>query len=55
MWLRVNSGGDGEADACRAVADWIEAEANESILRSEARKGRIPVAALRRRLAQQIK
>lgn len=51
MWLRLNEGKDGETEACHAVADWIEHEAFEAMLRSEARSAGVPVARLRRKLA----
>lgn len=50
-WLRINEGEEGEAQACHAVADWIEHEADERVLRSEARKAGVTVARLRRMLA----
>jgi hypothetical protein len=49
-WLNDNEGDAGEAEACQAVALWLAEQQVEAILRSEARKARIPVAALRRRL-----
>lgn len=51
-WLRYNEGGDGEADRCRVVADWIEYEERERMIRIEARRAGLPVAAVRRRLAE---
>lgn len=50
-WLRLNEGGDGEAEYCAAVADWIEHEERERMLRSVARETGVTVATLRRRLA----
>ena len=52
-WLRSNEGDGGEAEACAAVAAWIEHEAYEGELRSAARKGGVSVARLRRKLAEQ--
>lgn len=52
-WLLANEGEDGEAEACKAVADWIEAGRSESYLRTAARKAGVPVAALRKRLHEQ--
>lgn len=52
-WLVVNSGdnGDnGEAEACKAVADWLAHESQERMLRAAAREGGVSVAALRRKL-----
>lgn len=53
MWLQVNAGDDGERDACRAVAAWLEADEFEAMLRRESRAAGVPVAVLRRRIAQQ--
>lgn len=50
MWLRCNEGADGESEACSYVADWIEYEAQQAMLRSEARKAGIPVAMVRLKL-----
>lgn len=52
-WLRCNEGDDGEADRCRAVANWIEHEERERTLRRAAREAGVPVAAVRRRLAEE--
>lgn len=51
LWLESNEGDEGEADACKAVAAWIQHEATESMLRREARSAGMPVARLRRKLA----
>ena len=52
-WLRNNEGDqNGEAEACKAVADWIESEEFERYLRYEARAHGLPVAAVRRKLAE---
>lgn len=53
MWLELNEGEDDERGACVAVAEWIKAHAFEHMLRSEARKGDVSVAALRRKLKEQ--
>jgi len=52
MWLRGNEGDGDEAEACNAVADWIEALGFDSTLRREARAAGVPVKALRRRLKE---
>lgn len=49
-WLRANEGIDGEADACEAVAAWIEHEERERLIRSKARAAGVSVARFRRRL-----
>jgi hypothetical protein len=51
-WLTTNDGEEGEAEACRAVAEWLRDQQHETFLRSEARKARVPVAALRRKLSE---
>lgn len=51
MWLRVNEGDEGgEREACVAVADWIEHQNRERLLRLASRSARVPVAKLRERL-----
>lgn len=50
MWLQGNEGDEGEAVACRAVADWIERWRNEDMLRKAARAGGVSVRNLRERL-----
>jgi len=56
-WLRVYDGegedGSNEAD-CKAVADWLERELYEHVLRRKAREAGVPVDRLRSRLAQQF-
>lgn len=54
-WLRSNGGEDGESERCAAVADWIESEEFERYLRKTAREAGVPVARLRRRIAEQRK
>lgn len=51
-WLRNNESDDEEGERCRAVADWLEAQETQWMLRREARAAGVPVDALRRRLAQ---
>lgn len=50
MWLEHNEGEEGEADACRAVAQWLKHERMERMIRREARRAGIPPARLRRLL-----
>jgi rRNA-processing protein FCF1 len=50
-WLDANEGEGDEAQACKAVAEWINAIANDAMLREEARRAGVTVAALRRRLS----
>jgi hypothetical protein len=50
-WLRNNEGDNGKHERCCYVADWIEYLENERMLRDEAKKAGVPVAALRRKLA----
>lgn len=52
-WLRCNEGPMGESDACRITADWIDYIAHEDFLRRQARLAGVPVARLRRKLAEQ--
>jgi hypothetical protein len=52
LWLRSNEGEGPEGEACRAVAEWIDHAAGEDFLRRQARKAGVPVAALRRKLAE---
>jgi hypothetical protein len=47
-WLRANEGDNGEADACNAVADWLEQEEQSKLLRKAAREAGVPVAKLRK-------
>jgi rRNA-processing protein FCF1 len=49
-WLDANEGEGEEAEACKAVAEWINGLANDAMLREEARRAGVTVAALRRRL-----
>lgn len=51
-WLLCNEGGGGEAEQCRDVAYWIGHLRDEAVLRSEARKGGVTVARLRREWAR---
>lgn len=52
QWLRLNEGELGEAEACKAVADYLDWKARETDLRAHAREAGVPVALLRRKLAQ---
>ena len=52
-WLR-NYEGEPQSGRCRTVARWIESLAREHELRAAAREGGVPVAALRRKVAQQF-
>lgn len=51
-WLRNNEGRDGEADACKTVAAWLDALVTGRRLRKVARDGGVPVRKLRRKLAE---
>lgn len=51
-WLRSNNGNEGESERCEAVAAWIEHEEFERLLRNTARAHGLPIAAVRRRIAQ---
>lgn len=51
-WLNSNEGDNGEAERCKAVADWLEHQERETVLRNAAREGGISVKALRRKLAE---
>lgn len=51
-WLRSNEGDDGERERCAAVADWLEQQEMDAVLRSEARKAGISVKTLRSRMEQ---
>ena len=50
LWLENNEGD--EAGDCKAVAEWLKHEADEAMIRSEARRGGVTVAALRRKIAE---
>jgi hypothetical protein len=47
-WLRMYE--DEGAEACRAVADWIEHLDREAFIRSLARRAGVPTAVARRKL-----
>lgn len=51
-WLRSNEGDNGEAERCQAVADWLEHQEREAVLRRAAREGGVSVKALRSKLAE---
>lgn len=46
-WLRANEGPNGEAEACAAVADWLEDYARKAMQREIAREVGAPVAKVR--------
>ena len=50
-WLRINEGEEGEAEACEAVADWLEEQSEAQMLREIAREQGVPVATVRKRLS----
>lgn len=50
-WLDEYEGAE-DAEACKRVAAWLNDQADAMTLRDEARKHRVPVAALRRKLAE---
>lgn len=52
LWLEANEGEGEERQACRSVAAWLEHQAAGRMLRQEAKTAGIPVAAVRRRLAE---
>lgn len=39
MWLQSNEGEDGELSDCNAVAQWLQHQAHNAMLREEARAG----------------
>jgi hypothetical protein len=51
MWLQSNEGEGEEAEACNAVASWIEQHRTNAMLREVARKAGVSVTKLRKRLA----
>lgn len=52
MWLESNTGDGPEGEACKAVAAWLDWKNRELYLQHEARAGGIPVAVLRRKIAE---
>jgi hypothetical protein len=52
QWLEANEGGDGEAESCRRVAAWLDAQASAIEERRTARAASVPVAKLRQVLAR---
>lgn len=54
-WLDENEGDGGEAYSCKAVAKWLREVAEDRLIRSEARQAGVPVARLRRKIAEQNK
>ena len=50
-WLRINEGDEGEAEACEAVADWLEQQAEAQMMREMAREQGVRVSDLRARLS----
>ncbi len=54
LWLKANEGVEfDEAIRCKAVAEWLEFMRRERYLRRAARDAGVPVARLRRKLAEQ--
>ena len=51
LWLEANEGDGGEAQACKRVAEWLEAQAQAATERDICRRSRVPVATVRKRLA----
>jgi hypothetical protein len=51
-WLNCNEGEGRERDACEAVALWLAKGEDDRMLRSEARKAGVPVAAVRARMGR---
>jgi rRNA-processing protein FCF1 len=52
MYLEMNEGDEEEGGACRAVAAWLAQLLADEALRKAARDGGVPVAVLRRKLAE---
>lgn len=52
LWLENNEGDGSEREACLAVRDWIVSLKQERMLRSVAKDAGIPVAMLRRKIAE---
>lgn len=52
-WLQANEGVGQEGDACKAVAAWLDHVNREAWIRHEARARGVPVARLRRKLAEE--
>ena len=50
-WLR-NYETEPQRSRCLVVADWLESFAHEAMLKREARKQGVPIARLRRKLAE---
>jgi hypothetical protein len=51
-WLECNEGPHGESEACKAVAQWLLDMAREDYIKKTARAAGVPVAAVRKRLAE---
>jgi hypothetical protein len=51
-WLECNEGPDGEREDCKAVAQWLLDRARDDYIRKTARAAGLPVAAVRRKLAE---
>ena len=49
-WLDCNEGGDGEAEACHAVAEWLRAQASAKTFRACCRLAGLPVGKARKAL-----
>ena len=54
-WLYLNEGENGEFEACKAVAKWIISIQTDAILKSSARRHRLPVDAVRKAWEQRQK
>lgn len=58
QWLRVNEGDNGEAEACRIVAERLEREIasreDSAAIREAARQLGLPVAVVRSRLRKSV-
>lgn len=53
-WLECNEGGGDEATGCSEVAAWLRYELGERDLRDAARRAGLPVAVVRRRVADKL-
>ena len=55
MWLESNEGDNGEAEACKAVAEWIAHEQRERVVAKIARRAGVTKARARRKLEEMEK
>lgn len=51
-WLEANDGLEGEAERCKTVAAWLNAQADAQEMRAQCRAAGVPVAKLRAKLRQ---